>query len=364
MTLDITSVAKHPAAINVERMTTYSQQLTWNVLLANAMKLQIQNGEQIKNRYEISISNLCEFLGLHNKNKKHLWDSLDTLIKTTVRWDILKKDKKRKWGKATLLAGYEVDGDTMTYSYYETVVEQLLNPEIFVRVNLLMQKDFNSKYAIPIYEECVNALVTCSSLFRYKYGETNWIDLKLFRQWMGVKEGQYLEFKYFNKRVIKEAVAEINSKTDLSVEVEFRRIKRQVAGLRFKVTLSSHPERLSSVPSRVVKQLENITLADELRKYGLDPERVSKQLIEKPEYVQFCVELLEWNKNRGEKTKSGDAAWLYSAITAEVEYNKPKGFTTKIERNKLKQKREADQRKKLEIEREEDKEIAQQREYA
>lgn len=331
-----TELIKHSAAINVERKTTYLQQFTWNVMLAQAFHHLVDAEE-----HEVSVKDLCEFIGLDPRNKEHLKRSLDGLVGRKVSWDVLGKDNKRKWGSAALLAGYEVEGDTLRYSFPKQLRQKLYSPEMYARINLLMQRNFSSKYAIPIYEECVNALIANSNLFRYRYGETELIRLEDFRKWMGIDDGQYEDFKFLNKRVIKEPVQEINNNTDLQIKVEFKRVNRKVVALRFKVTLGKHESGLASLPQPVVKNLENITLIDLLRQYNVDPDKVKKQILKKPDYVQFCIELLEWNKSRGEAPKKGDAAWLYSAITARQPYNHPKGFTTQAERAAAEAKRKA-----------------------
>jgi plasmid replication initiation protein len=65
---------------------------------------------------------------------------------------------------------------------------------------------------------------------------------------MGIPETMYPQFKEFNRRVIKEPIEEVNTKTDFQITVEYQRINRQVTAVRFKF------RRILQLPTQPPKQ--------------------------------------------------------------------------------------------------------------
>ena len=117
------------------------------------------------------------------------------------------------------------------------------------------------------------------------YGETAFIPLVDFRKLMGIEVEQYLLFKLFNTRVIKEPVAEINRVTDFLVSVEYKREQRKVAAVKFKV------RRVLQLPSQATRQeslfpdYEDAPVVWELKQAGLSPKDAWKIWQQGFEYV-------------------------------------------------------------------------------
>ena len=70
-----------------------------------------------------------------------------------MRYNILNKDKKReRWGSFALIARYEYNHGTITYSFPHQIEEMLLDSKMFAKINLVTIKGLKSKYSIALYE--------------------------------------------------------------------------------------------------------------------------------------------------------------------------------------------------------------------
>ena len=152
---------------------------------------------------------------------------LRALVDCTVEWNVLGKDNKQEWGVASLLANAKIRDGICTYSFAPELRYKLHNPRMYAKLNLRLQNQFTSKYALVLWEVCFDYF----DRDRDK-GETQFIPLDTFRELMGLENDEYPMFKELNRNVIKPAINEINTVTDYHVEVEQKRFRRSVAELK------------------------------------------------------------------------------------------------------------------------------------
>jgi hypothetical protein len=67
---------------------------------------------------------------------------------------------------------------------------------MYARLDLDLQKQFGSKYALALWELCTDYLGSGR-----EYGETPFIPLETFRKLMGIADGMYPEFMRLNEKV-------------------------------------------------------------------------------------------------------------------------------------------------------------------
>jgi plasmid replication initiation protein len=220
---------KHVAMIHCENKLTLLQRKVCNILLYNAL-----SDIDTKNSFEISVKELSSLVGYKSNDVKHIQESLLALLPVIMEWNLLSDktfvDKsgenkpQYKWGASTLLAGVEIENGLISYSYSEQLKKILINQEIYGRINLFVQSKFNSSYSLVLYENCV----------RFKnIHHTPWINLALFKALMGVTNDKYALFKDFNKYVITVAMKEINLKSDIFLNIEYRKKGRRISEMRF-----------------------------------------------------------------------------------------------------------------------------------
>jgi plasmid replication initiation protein len=216
---------KHSSAIQITNRINLLERRTWNVLMSRAY-----DDLPAKEEHTIRLAELMRALSLSSKNYDRLKEILETLATTAVKWNVLGKDNQDEWGVTTLLAQAKIKRGLCTYAYSPEMRRRLHNPRIYAKINLSMQNRFTSKHALALYEMFVDYFNV-----RRRYGETPFIAIDTFRELMGFQDGEYAEFKILNRWVIKEPLAEINDKSDLLVEAEYKKAGRKVAAVKFHI---------------------------------------------------------------------------------------------------------------------------------
>ena len=222
----INEVIKASPAIQIQSKISLLQRRAWNVLLANAY-----NELPTADIHRVSVIELSAKLGYNSKDLDYLKATLEALGSCQVKWNLLNKDKKEKWGFANLLASAEIENGVCTYAFAPHLRRQLHNPRIYAKLNLRLQNRFKSQYALVLWEVCFDYFDTDRG-----QGETPFIPLQTFRELMGIETDEYQTFKALNQFVIKPAIKEINDLTDYFVEVEQKRIGRRIGELKFRIT--------------------------------------------------------------------------------------------------------------------------------
>ena len=223
---DINEVIKASPAIQIQNRITHLQRRAWNVLLANAY-----NELADKDIHRVSMVELAAKLGFDSKNDEYLKGMIKSLVDCTVEWNILGKNNKEVWGAASLLGSAEIENGICTYSFAAHLRPKLHNPIMYTKLNLRLQNQFKSQYALILWEVCFDYF----DVNRGR-GETSFIPIETFRELMGVESNEYPLFGELNRNIIKPGIKEINALTDYFVEVEQKRIARKVAELKFSIT--------------------------------------------------------------------------------------------------------------------------------
>ena len=223
---EINEVIKASPAIQIQSKITHLQRRAWNVLLANAYN-ELPNTDI----HRVSVVELARKLGYASNDSEHLKETLEALGACQVKWNLLNKDKKEKWGFANLLASAEIENGICTYAFAPHLRHQLYNPRIYTKLNLRLQNRFTSRYALILWEVCFDYFDTDRD-----QGETPFIPLEVFKSLMGLEKDEYPIFKELNRNVIKPAIKEINDLTDYHVEVEQKRLGRRIGELKFRIT--------------------------------------------------------------------------------------------------------------------------------
>ena len=223
---EISDVIKASPAIHVQSKMSLLQRRAWNVLLANAYKELLD-----KEIHRVSMVELTAKLGFDSKNDDYLKEILESIADFKVKWNILGKDKKQEWGVAHLLAEVRIHDGICFYQFPHTLRLKLHNPRVYAKLNLRLQNQFTSKYALVLWEVCFDYFDADR-----QQGETPFIPLENYRELMGVEADEYTTFKSLNQWVIKPAIKETNDLTNYHVEVEQKRLGRRIAELKFRIT--------------------------------------------------------------------------------------------------------------------------------
>lgn len=185
--------------------------------------------------HEIPVDVLCELMGFDSKNTGALENSLVELAKTTISWDD-GEGAKRKWAVTTFCAYALIEKGVCRYEFSEFLAKQLFNPGIYARINMSSLRDFQTRYGLALYENCARYRPNGD----FAGGTPEW-SLEQFRRLMGITEKGvtlYDTFKRLNERIIKPAVHEVNTYSDIVIVPSFGKTGRSVSSVKFSVTIN------------------------------------------------------------------------------------------------------------------------------
>lgn len=267
---------KHINAIHCTNNLTLVQRKLVNALLFHAYP-DLPN----KTIYKISAKKLCDLIGYNSHDYSKLKTALKSLMTTLIEWNVIDYSTSTadKWRSSTILAAATLEAGICTYEYSVILKELLYRPEMYGRINMQIQSEFTSSYALALYENCI----------RYRgLPQTPWFTLEIFRKLMGLVENKYPTFKDLRKRVLDIAISEVNKHSDVAIKPELTKINKKVVSIRFKLA-EKYKENKSEI------SLENIDtdLADTLvNEFGISPE-VTKDILKnyEPSYIKEKIQL-------------------------------------------------------------------------
>jgi len=251
---------KHSASIQIENNITLLQRKAWNALLWNAY-----DELPTKEVHSIPVQELSKLIGYDSHDTEYLKEAAKAMMRCVVEYNVLGKDgKSKKWGALVLLAQVDIEDGMFNYAYPPELRQRLHNPEMYARLNLGLQKRFDSKHALALWELCTDYLGSGR-----EHGETPFLELTTFRKLMGIAKEEYPRFKDLSLYVIKKPVEEINHVSDFRVTVEYQYQGRKVIALKFKirrVALLPEPAQIKMFPDLedmpvVIKELKDVGLS-------------------------------------------------------------------------------------------------------
>lgn len=195
--------------INNKKMSLLQRKL-YNILLFNACNQNLND----RDIFSVELSRLISISGKVTKNLRHIRESIEQLQTTLVQWN-LNGDIKESFKSVQLLGGVEVKDGILYYEFSRMIKPYIFHPEIYSLIRINITNLFSSKYALALYENCV----------RFKdVKTTGWKTIDEWRDLIGVPNDKlYASFANVNARIIKPAVQQVNTLSDISIKVEFKR---------------------------------------------------------------------------------------------------------------------------------------------
>jgi plasmid replication initiation protein len=201
------------------------QRKAWNILIVNAYN-ELKSSET----YKVDFMTICNLLG--NNDINTIKQDLLKLMSTTVQFNYLKTRDKSVWEASTLLADARIENNDLCYSFGPMMRHKLSNLELYARINLSIQRKIDSKYTLILYE-----LAKDHYIAKDGRGHTPFIDIDDLKRLMECHdEKSYQRFADFN-RVIRKALNEINTKTDITVNPIYKRKGRSIASVQLQIKL-------------------------------------------------------------------------------------------------------------------------------
>lgn len=187
--------------------------------------------------WQLPIMALARDIGFDSNNRQHLKDSAEALMGITFEWDVMAPpNTKKPWKASVMFPEVEIHSDVIRYQISSQLRALITNPEIYATIDMNVVRRFRRASSLAIWEFCV----------RYERigqtAEAAWTD---FRDNILGEEGEaktYQEYKYFKAKVLKPAIAEINSESNHEVALVEAKVGKRVASIRFQVHRKQTPD--------------------------------------------------------------------------------------------------------------------------
>ncbi|HEX4045584.1 MAG TPA: replication initiation protein [Gammaproteobacteria bacterium] len=319
---DKKELKKHAATIHCSNSLSLLQRKVTNALLYHAYKELM-----VKEEHVITVKQLCRLIGYQGNNHAAIKEAMKGLMSTIIEWNIAQDETgSENWTASSIIASVSLEGPLCYYAYSPRMKQLLHSPSMFGKIDLVIQSRFRSSYGLALYENCIRY---CGLPY------TKWFEMALFKKLMGVPIGKYDIFRDFKRRVLDQAVNEVNAYSDLIVSPEFVREGRQVVRLRFTLKEREKKNRLGQQPraARMKKPVavttDTLITATETEKdnsteqlvnkletqFGLSSEQLEQLLATYgTAFIQDKVTLIEASKPYREGSIQNLTAYLLSAI--------------------------------------------------
>ena len=165
--------------------------------------------------------------------------------------------------------------------------------------------------------------------------------MDIFRKLMGVPASNYTIFRDFKRRVLDKSVEEVNTYSDLIVEPELIRERRQVVKIRFslkerakKTRLGSHIQEEESEVDTGVTQLRSKLIIQ----FNLSPTQTEQVLQEySQDFILDKIAVIESSKNYQQGKVKNVAGYFLSAL--KNDYQSAKGSVDHVKQKKKEEER-------------------------
>jgi plasmid replication initiation protein len=239
---------KHSATIQMNNKLSLNEIKSFNFLLLEAQN-QLKN-EPKKESFEVSLQDIKRNMDIKSTNNQPLKKSLKNLADTSLELNIFNKNKSTSWIYMSLLAYCEINDGTVIFDFNFKIRQMLLNPDMFSIFDILILKQFNSKYSTIIYEFIED----------YKKVSIPTMSIDEFKNLLGLDKDKYKNFADLRIRIIEPAIKEIEAKTNILISYETTKRGRKVTHIKLRVSEKSRDmliapkESLAQFVNRVKKR--------------------------------------------------------------------------------------------------------------
>lgn len=252
-----------------DRITILARKV-YNIMIYEA---QAQGGD--RDVYRMRLRDLIIGLDFNSENVEVLKNHLRQMASTTIEWQSPTRGEGAQWGITAMISQAEIlleGGESfIEWSYATKIKNSILNPERFAKISFSYQAELKTHAGLALYEICTRYIDNFGGLTARNPWQWWRPVLTGFPEPVGEYEGAYAEWKYFNRDIVKSAVAEVNAVTNLVVTAIEHKQGRSVKELQFKVERKSDTSMLGSSVSPV-----NMQELGRAIKAGIPQERAEK----------------------------------------------------------------------------------------
>ena len=216
--------------VHSKPMSNYSlvQRKLTNVWLKNAA----ENPPDAEGFFSIAFVDMMEDMGYEGNNREHVKASARALMRVAFEWDVLAPDGRGIWEASVLFPSVSIDQVTVRYQISPQLKALIRDPAVYALIDMNSVRKFRRGISVALYEYCIRF---------ERLGRTKalpWRDVRdmlLFLDKKDEDSSAYGEYKYFYAKVLKPAMAEISSVSEISVDLEVTKHGRSIDKLVFLV---------------------------------------------------------------------------------------------------------------------------------
>lgn len=226
-----------------------------NVLVYNAQQVKVTGNTQLKN---IRNSDKYYWIPLRDLAKSAYFTSNDTaLLKDLIRelqGVRLEKETSHEWVSEVLVSSVRIvnakgerarGGEVwLGYAFPPEVEESFLRPSRYTKLSLQYQGSLRTNGGLALYEICRRYATSPGNRTHRDHWQWWWSYLT----GTATSEGINTEYKYFKRDVLRPAIAEVNSLTDIEVELVEHKKGRRVDEIQFMTTLARQQAMIFPAP--------------------------------------------------------------------------------------------------------------------
>ena len=240
---------KHVAMIHVSGSPSFLQKKAANVMHHHAYD---ELADLSTVWHTITIAELAKKVRYDSHDRQTLHNALLGMVNICISWDLTGEGGNRIQGRLAYMSQVVIEhkSGVCRYAYPPAMRAWLYRPEVYAQINLAVQRAFSSKYAIALYENCVRYKDNNDNYLALQYKRasdsqvpaiTGWKPLAWWKQVLGVAEDDYRQFKYFRRDVLKPAIKEVSTFSEIVLEMELRRENRRISELMFVIRPNRQP---------------------------------------------------------------------------------------------------------------------------
>jgi hypothetical protein len=196
--------------------------------------------------------------------KVRLKADLKSMVSHVVEWQSPTEGETTEWGALPLLAEVRLKLQSgehwVHWAYPPSLRQEMLDPQIFAKLNRSTISKFRSHAGLALYEICA----------RYQDNPSHLTSKREWKWWVPVLTGKPLaenskiEFRFFNRDTVKPAVEEINEVSELAVEAKDIRVGKSIQFLQFQVRKkpAEQLERPEAIEGSALAKAERLGIPD------------------------------------------------------------------------------------------------------
>ena len=240
------------------RITTLGRK-SYNVLLFEAQEQGLD-----KDVFRAPLERIIKGVDFDSNDHALIKKHLRAMVSTTVEWQSPTTGEGSSWNVSGLLAHARLSKERgqvwVEWSYAVNLKQELLQPTVFARLRLEVISQLRSHAGVALYEICT----------RYKdIGRTS---RQAWRWWQPVLSGnptsertERQEYRIFKRDTLKPAVAEVNSITDIEIELVEHKQGRFIDEIQFKI----QPKKQASIMLGQAPKPVEMGLIERARRLGI-----------------------------------------------------------------------------------------------